>query len=85
MIRKDQSAKDFLLSRSLNPVERGRVNTLNQYQMELVCLKVLSLLFNEIEVIRVSSFLDHLSKYIQFEISVVMNRSRDSVKSDAIQ
>lgn len=91
LVKKDQpSAKDFLLSCKLNSTEKQIVNRFHLYQMELVCIKVLSLLFNEVEestMVKLSTFVEQIANYLRCEVNVITKRrlgveSKEEVSKD---
>lgn len=81
LIKKEKlSAKEFLLSKRLNNTERTRINSFSKYQLELVIIRVLSLLFNEVEestMTKMSTFVEQFANYVRFEIDVIAKRKLD--------
>lgn len=64
------TAKEFLLHQeNLTKTERDIINRFDRYGLELVCIKVLSLLYNDVEessLTRMSRFIQQLANYVRF-------------------
>lgn len=64
-----QSANEFLLERQLTKIDKSIVNRFDKYGLELVCIQVLSLLFNEKQdttMTKMSKFVQQLENYVRF-------------------